>query len=157
MDRKESEIKAKHLDEQLHRIANMMGRIEKIPRNYGTPFTLHPSEIRTIRTIGRNPGINATELAAKQGVTKGAVSQVLSKLEKKKLIIRMKEIDNHKTIFLKLSEQGGMVFERQRAFHTRMHAPLADLMAAASPEETAFAGKLLRVVETFCEQALNQP
>ena len=155
MNGTDSESKAKHLDEMIHRIANMIGRIEKTPRNYGTTSPLHHSEIHTIRDIGREPGINVTGLAQKQGVTKGAVSQVLAKLEKKKLIIKMKEIDNDKTVYLKLSEQGVKAFQGHRQFHANMHAPLVDVVASATPEQAEFVEKFLSVVEKFCEETLN--
>lgn len=155
MNRNESELKAKKLDDKFHRISNKVSRIEKLPRDFGTEFFLHPSEIHTIENVGLNPGINITELAIKQGVTKGAVSQVIVKLEKKKLIIKMKEIDNDKTIFLKLSEDGKKAFDGHKTFHSEIHSPLVELLETASLEKIAFVEEFLSVVETFCDKALK--
>ena len=150
------EIKARQLDDLIHRIANKINRIEKIPRNYGTDIPIYMSEINTIMDIGLNPGIGVSELAEKQGVTKGAVSQVLAKLDAKKLIIKMKETDNDKTVFLKLSKQGVKAFEGHQAFHANLHSPLVDMMAAASAKELNFLEEFLVFVEAICEKALKE-
>ncbi len=156
MDKNKSEQKAKKLDNTFHRIANKLNRIEKIPRDFGTDFFLYPSEIHTIENIGQNPGINITELAKKQGVTKGAVSQVIAKLEKKKLVIKMKEIDNDKTIFLKLSKAGITAFEGHRDFHSKIHSPLVGLLEKTSQDKVGFLEEFLSVVEKFCDKILKK-
>lgn len=156
MEKYESEETAKKLDKKIHRIASKINRIEKVPRQYGTSFFLYTSEIHTIADIGRNPGINVTELAKKQGKTKGAVSQVLARLEKKQLIVRMKEIDNDKTVFLKLSKEGVKAFEGYQMFHARIHSPLARLIETASHDQIAFMEELVLVVENFCDQVLGK-
>lgn len=156
MEKYESEIAAKKLDKKIHRIATKINRIEKIPREYGTVFSLHTSEIHTIADIGRNPGINVTELAEKQGKTKGAVSQVITRLEKKQLIVRMKEIDNDKTVFLKLSNDGLKAFAGYKKFHAKIHSPLANLIERASHDQISFLEEFFLVVEGFCDQVLDK-
>ena len=155
MDKTEHWQTAKQLDETFHRITNKVNRIEKIPRKFGTQFSLSTSEIHTIVKIGTNPGITVTELAQKQGVTKGAVSQVIARLEKKKLVMKMKEINNDKTIFLKLSKEGIKAFEGHQAFHSKMHYPLVQLVESASKSEVDFLKQFFFVIEAFCDKALN--
>jgi DNA-binding MarR family transcriptional regulator len=53
--------------------------------DFGTGIPLYRSEIHTIETVGKNPGINVTRLSERTGVTKGATSQMLTRLGKKKL------------------------------------------------------------------------
>ncbi|WP_076982523.1 MarR family transcriptional regulator [Bacillus siamensis] len=47
-------------------------------------------EVHTLSVIEENPGITVTEAALKRNRTRGAVSQIISKLEKRDLIIRKK-------------------------------------------------------------------
>jgi DNA-binding MarR family transcriptional regulator len=155
MDKIDNLTNARKLDEAFHRITNKVGRIEKIPRTFGTQTPLSTSEIHTIVKIGMDPGITVTELSREQGVTKGAVSQVIARLEKKKMIKRLREINNDKTIFLTLSKEGKKAFEGHQTFHAKMHAPLVDLLETASKDQLAFLNRFFSVVEAFCDKVLN--
>jgi len=63
------------------RLANKYHSLEKIQVDYGAGHPLYHSERHMIDQIGGNPGINITEFTDIIGVTKGAVSQVVKKLE----------------------------------------------------------------------------
>lgn len=52
---------------------------------------LYPAEIHLMLLIDDEPGINATEMATRLGVTKGAISQTLSRLEKKGAIHKTRD------------------------------------------------------------------
>ncbi|WP_260399874.1 helix-turn-helix domain-containing protein [Peribacillus simplex] len=47
-------------------------------------------EVHTLTVIEENPGITVTEVALEWNRTKGPVSQIITKLEKRSLIIRKK-------------------------------------------------------------------
>ncbi|MDE2185013.1 MAG: MarR family transcriptional regulator, partial [Alphaproteobacteria bacterium] len=63
------------------RVTNRLVFLEKryVFRHGG--LALHPSELHLLLAIRGEPEANATRLAARLGVTKGAVSQVLKRLE----------------------------------------------------------------------------
>lgn len=143
------------LDESFHRILNKMMIIEKTPRTFGSEFLLYPSEIHTIEAIGKNPGLNITELARKQGVTKGAVSQTISKLVKKGFVIKMKDVNNDRGVFLKLSKPGEKAFAAHEAFHSTVHSPLTEFVANASRENLDFVNQLFSLIESFCDNVLD--
>lgn len=67
-------------------------------RDYGTDEIFHMVEVHTLTVIEENPGITVTEAALKRNRTRGAVSQIISKLEKRDLIIRKKEGRNAKNV-----------------------------------------------------------
>ena len=146
--------KAERLDKKFHRIVAKIKQIEKVPRGFGTVSALYTSEIHTIREIGMNPGINLTTLAKKQGITRGAVSQVITKLVKKKLVIRMKEIGNEKSVFLKLSDQGITAFQGHQKFYSQLHAPVISFLQNASDDNFVFMESFLSVMEDVCDRAL---
>ncbi len=80
--------------------------LEKIPRKSGSRHDLYHSERHMLDRIGDHPGINVTEFARATGVTKGAVSQVVKKLETKGLVRRFKSAANDKEVLLELTRAG---------------------------------------------------
>lgn len=144
------------LDGSFHRLMAKLMKIESRPRTYGTSFLLYPSEIHTIDAIGNNPGINVTDLAAHQGVTKGAVSQIISRLNQKNLIIKMKDVQRNRGVFLKLSQEGEKAFFEHRHFHETIHTPLFELISKATPENIAFTLGLFEALESYCNRILAE-
>ncbi len=65
--------------------------------------------------VGDNPGLNITEFSIAAGVTKGAISQVVSKLEKKVALKRFKSNDNDKEIRLGLTQQGERIYAHHQS------------------------------------------
>lgn len=66
--------------------------LDKKTRYFGTDVPIFHSEIHIIKAIAEHPGIHVGGLADILGVTKGSVSEILKKLERKALVV--KEIDN---------------------------------------------------------------
>lgn len=60
--------------------------LDKKTRYYGTDVPIFHSEIHVIMAIAEHPGIHVGGLADILGVTKGAVSEILKKLERKALV-----------------------------------------------------------------------
>ncbi len=65
--------------------------IEKRSRFQYKEVTLFPSEIHLILLIHNERATNATLMAERLGVTKGAISQTLSRLEKKGILVKTKD------------------------------------------------------------------
>ena len=66
---------------------------ENQPRDFGIGFPLTQNEIHTVVFVCDNEGISLGELARKRAVTKGAMSQLVSRLVAKGLIV--KEVAEH--------------------------------------------------------------
>ena len=90
----------------LNQLVAKLAAIQQAPREYGTGVPLHGSEIHTIQAIGKSAGINVTQLAEKMGVTKGAVSQMVSRLVGKGMVQKEPARDNAKEVVLGLTELG---------------------------------------------------
>ena len=58
------------------------------PRDFGIGFPLTQNEIHAIVVVCENEGISLGELAKQRGVTKGAMSQLVSRLVKKGLVAK---------------------------------------------------------------------
>ena len=104
----------------LDQVLTKAGAIHSEPHDFGTGVPLYKTEIHTIRTIGENQGINITKLAGHIGVTKGAVSQTVSKLVKKKLVRKIRTHGNAREILLELTDLGWIGFHNHEQFHMDM-------------------------------------
>ena len=91
-------------------VLNKFAAVEKSPRDFGSGDKLFPSEIHVIEAIGNHPGVNMTELAAELGVSKPAVTQIVGKVARKKLLRRYKSAHNRKEVLVRLTEKGEVAF-----------------------------------------------
>ena len=88
--------------------------------DFGVDRMLYPSEIHTIEAIGKNFRINVTQLAELQGITKGAVSQMVYKLVRKKFVKKIKFPRSGKEVFLELTPEGKKAFKGHEKFPIRI-------------------------------------
>ncbi|MCX6303130.1 MAG: MarR family transcriptional regulator [Bacteroidia bacterium] len=103
------------LIDQFLKILHLYSVISRKPVDYGTGDLLYFTEIHTITTVGKNREINMTHLAEKMGVTRGAISQTIRKLESKNLVFKSNS-NNKKEFNLKLSEKGQIAYKGQMSF-----------------------------------------
>lgn len=76
------------------------------PKDYGTGELINMVEMHTLAAIYDDPGITVTALAAQTNRTKAAVSQVITKLEKRGLLVRTKSLENGKISVMTITPKG---------------------------------------------------
>jgi DNA-binding MarR family transcriptional regulator len=134
------------------RIVSKLNDAECKKRDYGTGYPLSPAEIHLLQAIGRNPGEKITDMAAHQGVTKGAISQMVNKLVAKKLVVKYSAAGNEKEVLLKLTKSG----QTARRGHDRVHEGLIeqihDEMGDLTEEQMQFLEKFLLSVEKITDE-----
>ncbi len=86
------------------------------PRDYGTGYLMTEVEAHTLGFISDQYGITATQLARETNRTKGAVSQLISKLEEKGLVERVNEPENKRMYRIYLTEEGRRACDIHRAY-----------------------------------------
>ena len=106
------------------RLLNQLNQMEKTPQPFGTDIQIHPSEIHTIAAIGDHPGCNMSELAGELGIAKPSVSEIVQKMEAKKLIARYKLLKNRKEVRLKLTPKGLTAYKGHAEFHEEMYSEI---------------------------------
>lgn len=89
-----------------YRFASMFRESEKNQNDYGTGDLYTSLEVHTVTRIEDNPGITVTEIAEQTARTKGAVSQIITKLENKGLVRREKDPENPRRVCLFVTEEG---------------------------------------------------
>ena len=142
--------------ETFNRIINKFTSIEKKPRDFGTGDLLYPSEIHNIEIIGRNPGINVTNLAKKLGVTKGAVSQIVNKLERKNLVARFRDSRNEKEVLLKLQKKGELAFNGHEDFHSKFYSEIMEEVDDMTPEQIMVFQNILGKIDKYVSVYMNR-
>ena len=103
--------------QKFDRVVTIMESMHSPSLSFGTGVLMYRREIHTIQAIGRNPGINVTTLAEYMGVTKGAVSQIIKKLNNKGLVRKTHTTGNAKEVILELTDLGRIGFRNHEKFH----------------------------------------
>jgi len=90
----------------IYRFATMYNNYYNLPKDYGAEISLTAVEINTLKSIEDNPGITVTELAAAGDKTKGAVSQIVKRLEQRGYLFRKRCPIDGKRALLHVNEEG---------------------------------------------------
>lgn len=98
--------RVKDITTHFFRILNKVIEHQKQPVHYAIDEPLYHSEIHTIMAIGDREGLYMSELARLQGVTRGAVSQMVVRLENKGLVQREADPANGLKVRLSLTAKG---------------------------------------------------
>ncbi len=93
----------------LGRVLSKYTMIERKVFDFGVGIKLYPSEVHTLSTVDRLGGCGITELAKESGVTKGAASQLVSKLVGKDLLVKEPDPQNGSRVIIRVTETGKIV------------------------------------------------
>ncbi|WP_223192570.1 MarR family winged helix-turn-helix transcriptional regulator [Paenibacillus sedimenti] len=124
-------------------------RLERHPRNFGDAGPLTPSEIHTIDAIGYEGGILMSELASRLGVTKGAVTQLFSRLEAKELVKRSLHPDDSRAVLISLTEKGKSAYQAHEDVHLNFYK---ELSAQLDEEEIRIFEKCIQKLNEFMQK-----
>jgi DNA-binding MarR family transcriptional regulator len=137
-------------------IVKLADRLEKTPRCFGTDEPLGSSEIHLVEMTGDNEEtLGITDLAKLIGVTKGAVSQNLKKLEKKGFIKKIEDPCNCSRSIVKLTTKGKTAYYAHKHWHETMDGGFDSYVKNLSPDKIAFVIEFMSKVEDFLKRALK--
>lgn len=131
----------------LLRVINKFDEIDKKSRYYGTDTPLFSAEIHMLTIIKENEGIHVTGIADKLGVTKGAVSQIVNKLNKKGLIKKETDLHNQSKLTLSLTQKGQIAQLNHEEFHKKFDILIKSILKDASEENIKFLKDFLHSFE----------
>ncbi len=131
----------------LLRIVGKLSRLHKRARCYGTDEQLFDAEIHMIKLIKENEGIHVTGLADLLGVTKGAVSQIIMKLEKKGMIVKDVDPSNLSRLVLSLTPKGETAYEYHEQLHQELDNLVGSVLDGATEGDLAFLTSFLTSLE----------
>ena len=105
-------------------------------RDYGTGMLINMVEVHTLTMIADHPGITVSELSVMWSRTKGAVSQNVTRLEKKGLITRQRDEKNAKIVHLYVTEEGERLSTAHKMYDNMdIMQTQRDLLQSCSLEE----------------------
>ena len=109
-----------HLMRILDEVLTKVELLHTPSHDFGTGIPLYRKEVHILQAIGRHPKINITALAEYMRVTKGAVSQTVTRLIKKGMIRKKYAESSKKEVVLELTDIGWVGFQNHEKFHADM-------------------------------------
>jgi DNA-binding MarR family transcriptional regulator len=130
--------------------------LEKIPVRVGAKHDLYHSEKHFLDKIGDHPGVNVTEFARAVGITKGAVSQFVKKLENKGLVRKYKSSGNDKEVFLELTRAGRDIYLQHKKKNEETIEPLTEELKKYPDDKIDFLVAMFKWIVDYLEQSRRQ-
>lgn len=140
------------LGEQLFRVINKFLFLEKKRVFECGGIKLYPSELHLMRLIASDKSINATAMAKAFGVTKGAVSQTLSRLEKKGVLFKSRDPHNKNELSAHFTRFGKRAFESHLKSLESLNAAYEGYIASLSKGEKEVIESFLKHIEGFVDK-----
>ncbi|MST55704.1 MarR family transcriptional regulator [Pyramidobacter sp. SM-530-WT-4B] len=129
------------------RIVSKTMDIDKKARYFRTDQPLYEAEIHMLKAIKENEGIHVTGLADILGVTKGAVSQTLMKLQRKGMVVKETDPANLSRLTLKLTPKGETAYLSHEELHRKYEKVFSDILADYSEANKAFLWSFFSMLE----------
>ncbi|SHI49166.1 transcriptional regulator, MarR family [Desulfatibacillum alkenivorans DSM 16219] len=134
------------------RVVNKYRSLEKAPILFGTGDSLFRQEVSAIQAIGADPGRNVSELAHILGVTKGTASPIVTRLAKRGLVNKYKNLDNNKEVLLELTVRGESVYHENELLLIKLRQALFERYEKENPEYLEFLKDFLVQMEELIEE-----
>lgn len=146
----------KELEQKFKKVLILAGQIEKRPRRYGTDELLTSSEIHLIETIGdHNEELSVTDLSKILGITKGAVSQTLKRLEFKELTLKKEDPANNSRTIVLLTSKGKVAYYAHKHWHETQDGGYKKYCNSLEPDKIEFLVEFFTRIEGFYEKILS--
>ncbi len=130
-------------------LMDLAHRLDQAPKQFGTDQSMSHTEIHLIEMIGNNEGSSVTDISTLMGVTKGAVSQTLKRLEKKGFTIKKTDPDNLSRNLVELTAKGKTAYWAHRDWHETMDGGFREYLQNLDPEQAAVILDFLCRIENF--------
>ena len=131
------------------RLFSKAAQIEQGPVDTGDGILLYTSEVHLIDMAGRFPQENMSQVASRLGITKGAVSQTVKKLEEKGYLERYTGDGDNKTTYLRLTKAGERAFAWHEAYHALVNGRLMDALASLEKRDRENLLTIFTTLETI--------
>lgn len=125
---------------------------EKTPHDFGNGQIVYHSEVFLLIHIEKHRKSSVIELAKILNITKGSVSEVLKKLEKKDLIIKESSLDNASKVMIDISPKGIELLKKHDKIHLNIEVGFKEYYESLSDEKLV----VLEEFFTKCEDFLNE-
>jgi DNA-binding MarR family transcriptional regulator len=135
-------------------LAELWLKIDKKPRQFGTDQDLYRAEVQLIEVLGRSDRLSVTDIAEILGITKGAVSQTLKKLEKKGLVTKNSDPLNQSRLLVDLTAKGKVAYYAHEHWHETMDGGFRDYFMSLPEAKLRFLDEFLLRLEVFLKKRM---
>lgn len=137
------------LSAQIMRFMNQLIFLEKKSVFTHKGVTLYPSELHLMAIILKGKTSGATAMAEKLGITKGAVSQTLSRLEKKNIITKTKDPFSKNELTVEFTPLGSEALEAFALTRNENQKKYSRYLSGLTSSEKKTLQKFLTQMENF--------
>lgn len=119
-----------------HSAVAVTGFMEK-PRKYNgeNDENLFMREVHFVVALGTEAQITMSEMAERLNVTRGAVTQIADRLEKKGYIVRVKDPEDKRHTTVSLTEKGKELCAEHIAYDRQSHLFISEFLGEFSDED----------------------
>jgi len=129
---------------------------DRMTLSYGTDVKIHGSEIHMICHIKHNPGSHISGIARSIKVTRGAVSQIVMKLEKKGLVQKVENPGNKRRLDLILTEKGEKAYVGHQKLHQAFSKNLKSVVSDYSQAQMDLIAEFVTNLEGSVDQLIEE-
>ncbi len=120
----------------------------QMSNTYDTDVDIYRSEIHIIQLIGDHSELYISEISRLIGITKGTISQVVKRLEKKGLVSKHTDIQNSTRQVVRLTPKGQIAYQAHNKFHEKKHVAMNQFLETLDAEQS-------KTIEDFLTHAHN--
>lgn len=142
--------------ELLYRFTVLYGAVSKKNKDYGYGPPVTMAEVHTATIIDDHPGISVSQIATHYGRTNSAMSQLVTKLENKGLVVRI-VADNLRNIHLYTTPTGSKLCSAHKLYDSKITQKTKEaLLSCCTKEDMDIFFKVLQEYVHWIEQNLLQ-
>ncbi|HOF34131.1 MAG TPA: MarR family transcriptional regulator [Spirochaetota bacterium] len=139
------------MSDAFKRLIHSLTAGNNLPSDYAGVL-LFRSEVHILEIIGKNPGITSSAITTKMNVTKGAVSQITSKLFNKNLIKKTPSSHDAKTLELNLTIKGKDVFDFHKIKENTLKNKILTETGNLKPEDIKRLTSIIDIMTDFINE-----
>jgi Transcriptional regulators len=140
---------------EIAKLVNQYNKLENMPFDTGLGDYLFPSELNMIEAIHTNKGRTVTELCIYFGITKGAVSQTITKLINKGYVSKTRSLSNKKELIIELTQKGIQAFDKHDQFHRHMDEEILGYIKTIPDDQLQDFKQMLSLISQHIEKYSN--
>jgi DNA-binding MarR family transcriptional regulator len=135
-------------------VAAGLERLIGLFRWLSPPSGLSLTSAATLATLERGGPRRLTALAAREGVTQPAMTQLVARLQDAGLVDRVPDAADGRVVYVRITAEGQAVLARRRAVRAER---VAALLARLSPDEQAALAAALPAMDALANAQRDEP
>lgn len=128
----------REFEDKFIQMINKYNRLDTIDIEFVPGIKVSHVDAHLLALMSNNPHKKVSELALIFGVTKGAISQQIKKMEKRGLLKRVRLNDNFREVFIELTDSGKTAVESHYKFHDLIFSKFSTGLESLTKEKKEF-------------------